>query len=80
MLLIIFNNLSFVFSRQVEDDETWQHFLSRLSHSNVLNFGVGNYGFDQALLTPHVGTYTRQCRLGMESAAVENLLRDLNAT
>lgn len=41
---------SFVFSRQVEDDETWQHFLSRMIHSNVLNFGVGNYGFDQALL------------------------------
>ncbi len=35
--------------------------------------------FDQVLLTPHVGTYTRQCRLGMESAAVENLLRDLSA-
>jgi D-3-phosphoglycerate dehydrogenase len=34
-----------------------------------------NYG--QMLLTPHVGTYTRQCRLSMESKAVENLLRDL---
>ena len=33
--------------------------------------------FDQVLLTPHVGTYTRQCRLGMETAAVNNLLRDL---
>lgn len=33
--------------------------------------------FEQVLLTPHVGTYTRQCRLSMESAAVENLLRDL---
>ncbi len=33
--------------------------------------------FDQVLLTPHVGTYTRQCRLSMESAAVKNLLRDL---
>jgi len=33
--------------------------------------------FDQVLLTPHVGTYTRQCRLGMESAAVTNLLNDL---
>ncbi|MFP6581435.1 MAG: phosphoglycerate dehydrogenase [Candidatus Hydrogenedentota bacterium] len=33
--------------------------------------------YDQVLLSPHVGTYTRQCRLGMESAAVENLLRDL---
>lgn len=32
--------------------------------------------FDQVLLTPHVGTYTRQCRSSMEVAAVENLLRD----
>lgn len=34
-------------------------------------------GFDQVLLTPHVGTYTRQCRRDMETAAVNNLLRDL---
>jgi D-3-phosphoglycerate dehydrogenase len=34
-------------------------------------------GFEQALLTPHVGTYTQQCRLDMESEAVRNLLRDL---
>ena len=33
--------------------------------------------FDQVLLTPHAGTYTRQCRLAMETEAVENLLRDL---
>ena len=33
--------------------------------------------YDQALLTPHVGTYTEQCRLQMESEAVNNLLRDL---
>ena len=36
--------------------------------------------YDQVLLTPHVATYTRQCRLSMESAAVENLLRDLGKT
>jgi D-3-phosphoglycerate dehydrogenase / 2-oxoglutarate reductase len=29
------------------------------------------------ILTPHVGTYTRECRLGMETTAVRNLLRDL---
>ncbi len=34
--------------------------------------------FEQVLLTPHVGTYTQQCRLSMESSAVENLLRDLS--
>lgn len=33
--------------------------------------------FPQMLLTPHVCTYTRQCRKSMETAAVSNLLRDL---
>lgn len=33
--------------------------------------------FPQVLLTPHTGTYTRQCRLDMETQAVRNLLRDL---
>jgi len=36
-------------------------------------------GYPQVLLTPHVGTYTSQCRRDMESAAVRNLLRDLGA-
>ena len=33
--------------------------------------------FNNVLLTPHVSTYTRQCRLSMEVAAAKNLLRDL---
>jgi D-3-phosphoglycerate dehydrogenase len=33
--------------------------------------------FPQVLLTPHMSTYTRQCRLEMEMAAVRNLLNDL---
>ena len=41
---------SFTFGRQVNDDETWAHFLSELSNTNVINFGVGNYGLDQSLL------------------------------
>lgn len=41
---------SFTFSRQVNDDETWVHYLSEFTNSNVVNFGVGNYGVDQALL------------------------------
>ncbi|MBN1932355.1 MAG: hypothetical protein JW786_12195 [Desulfobacterales bacterium] len=34
--------------------------------------------FSQVLLTPHVSTYTHQCRKSMEVAAVTNLLRDLD--
>ena len=41
---------SFTFCRQVNDNETWEHFLSKLFNTNVQNFGVGNYGIDQSLL------------------------------
>jgi hypothetical protein len=41
---------SYVFCRQVEDDETWEAQLSQQEGVGVLNFGVGNYGADQALL------------------------------
>lgn len=41
---------SFAFCRQVNDDETWEHYLSELQKTNVLNFGVGNYGLDQSIL------------------------------
>jgi D-3-phosphoglycerate dehydrogenase / 2-oxoglutarate reductase len=34
-------------------------------------------GMDGVLLSPHIGTYTRECRLQMERAAACNLLRDL---
>lgn len=33
--------------------------------------------YPQALLTPHISTYTVQCRRDMETTAVKNLLRDL---
>lgn len=33
--------------------------------------------YEQVLLTPHISTYTHECRLAMETQAVQNLLRDL---
>ena len=33
--------------------------------------------YEQVLLTPHISTYTQQCRLSMEVGAVKNLFRDL---
>jgi len=41
---------SYAFCRQVEDGETWEAQLSQQEGFGVLNFGVGNYGVDQALL------------------------------
>ncbi|NUO97502.1 MAG: hypothetical protein HOW59_06185 [Nonomuraea sp.] len=41
---------SFTFCRLVGDGDTWPHHLSTLTGVNVANYGVGNYGLDQALL------------------------------
>lgn len=41
---------SFVFSRQVNDNETWAWYLAELTKTNISNFGVGNHGLDQSLL------------------------------
>lgn len=48
--IISFYGDSFVFARQVNDNETFEWHLSEMTHTNVLNFGVGNYGLDQAFL------------------------------
>ena len=41
---------SFTFCRQVNDHQTWQSHLAKNLKTNVLNFGVGNYGLDQSYL------------------------------
>ena len=41
---------SFSFCRLVEDTKTWPYFQSKNLSVGVMNYGVGNYGFDQAPL------------------------------
>jgi hypothetical protein len=41
---------SFTYCANVRDEDTWQTFLAEKLSSNVLNFGVGAYGTDQAML------------------------------
>ena len=41
---------SFTYCANVRDEETWQTFLAHRLRSNILNFGVGGYGTDQAVL------------------------------
>jgi hypothetical protein len=47
--ILVFGD-SYAFCRQVNDDETWPHLVSKTLNRNVRNFGVGNYGLDQAIL------------------------------
>ena len=49
-LLVATYGDSYTFCREVEDHETWPWYLAERLQANVLNFGVGNYGLDQALL------------------------------
>jgi hypothetical protein len=41
---------SFVFGADVKPDQSFSHYLSILTKSDVRNFGVGGYGPDQAML------------------------------
>lgn len=41
---------SYTFGHEVDDDQTWPHYLSGLVDAPVLNFGVGTFGMDQAFL------------------------------
>lgn len=47
---ISFYGDSFTFGRQVNDNETFTWHLAERTKTHVLNFAVGNYGLDQALL------------------------------
>jgi hypothetical protein len=69
---------SFVFGEEVADDETWCAQLEALvPGSEVLNYGVGGYGTDQALLR-----LTREAKGPAEAVLVgvmvENIGRNVN--
>ena len=49
---------SFVFGRYVKDEQVWTEILSKNLNSHVINYGVGNYGFDQALLRHEKNKHT----------------------
>ena len=41
---------SYCFCREVDNDETFQHYLAEELDTHVANYGGGNYGLDQALM------------------------------
>lgn len=41
---------SYTFCRQVGDEQTWQNVFAQMSNESMLNYGVGNYGIDQAIM------------------------------
>ena len=41
---------SYAFCRYVNDNETWENFLEKKMNICIRNYGVGNYGIDQAII------------------------------
>jgi hypothetical protein len=68
---------SFTYGSEVRDEDTWQTFLAKRLGTNVVNFGVGGYGTDQAYLK-----YDLQGRPGVRIAMLclwpENINRVVN--
>ena len=69
---------SFAFSRHVNDNQTWQWYLSALSRTNVTNYGVGNYGIDQAFLRFKREFPRRKTRIVIMMVAPETISRIVN--
>jgi hypothetical protein len=69
---------SYTFGAEVEDDQTWQYFLAKLSGVPIQNFGVGAYGPDQALLRLEQklsqGLHTPIVVLGLYSGGISRTL------
>ncbi len=68
---------SFTYCANVQDDQTWQTFLGRKLGVNVLNFGVGGYGTDQAYLKYELNP-ARNAKIVMLGIFPENVNRVVN--
>lgn len=71
---------SYAFCRHVNDNETWQWHLSKLTKTNVVNFGVGNYGVDQALqnLNKEIDNYKGDTKIVIMMVVPETITRIVN--
>lgn len=73
--LIVSFGGSYVFCRQVEDKYSWQEQLSKKNKFNVLNYGVGNYGTDQALLYYKSKKFKKSTKLAILGIVPEHISR-----
>ena len=70
---------SFTFCDQVNDDQTWPYYLSKLTNTRVENWGVGAYGTDQALLRLKQNLPKYRTNIVVLGVFSENINRLMNA-
>ena len=73
--LIVSFGGSYVFCRQVKDGETWQEQISKNKKFNILNYGVGNYGADQALLRYKSTKFKKDTKIAIIGIVPEHISR-----
>ena len=61
-LITVFGD-SYAFCRYVNDDSTWEHYLEKKIKKEVRNYGVGNYGIDQALIKFDKTNINKKCKI-----------------
>ena len=66
---------SFTFCRQVNNNKTWQAYLAKNKKLNVLNYGVGNYGADQALILSKRKIKNKKFNISILGIVPETILR-----
>jgi len=66
---------SYVFCRQVKDENTWQEYISKSEKYNILNYGVGNYGLDQAILKYSKTKLKKQTKFVIQGFVPETINR-----
>ena len=66
---------SYVFGRQVKDFQTWQEQISKKSNFNILNYGIGNYGTDQAILRYKYTKFSKDTRYVILGIVPEHICR-----
>lgn len=66
---------SFVFGRQVKDHQTWQEQITKNKNYNILNYGIGNYGTDQAILRYKFTKFPKETKIILLGIVPEHICR-----
>lgn len=66
---------SYVFGREVRDHETWQEFIASKYKYSILNYGLGNYGIDQAILKYKKTKLNKSTKFVILGMVPENICR-----
>ncbi len=66
---------SYVFGRQVRDNETWQEQISNKKKFYLLNYGIGNYGTDQAVIRYQKTKFKKTTKIVILGIVPEHICR-----